>query len=139
MKSHLSISCDLKELRTIENHIKQIGKKWGLTSKDTIEINLVIDELVTNIIEHGDGTLRQNIEITLSLSDGELTINIADDGPPFNPTRCASPNTLLPLEKRKCGGLGIHFVRKFSDRCSYTRIQGKNIFTLHKILKKESS
>ena len=37
-------------------------------------------------------------------------------------------------EARQIGGLGIHFVRKMLDTCSYERRDGRNIVKLSKKL-----
>ena len=49
-----------------------------------------------------------------------------------------SATLTLPLEKRKCGGLGIHLVRTFSDTYNYERRDEKNVLKLEKQIEKES-
>ena len=97
--------------------------------------NLAIEELVTNCIKHGyDDQGEHIIEITLKLSANELVLTVTDDGHPFNPLELPEPDTNLPLEDRPIGGLGIHLLRKMSDRMEYERKGGKNQITLHKSL-----
>jgi serine/threonine-protein kinase RsbW len=130
----LTINNNLSELHTLHKHIQSMGKKLSLTKRSTLEINLVLDELITNIIEHGDQNNAHRIDVSLETKGKILTITVTDDGPQFDPTICPTPDTTLPLEKRKCGGLGILFVRKFSDCCIYERSDNKNIVTLMKSL-----
>lgn len=137
MKSSLKIKNALSELITLQNHIRSLEQEWSLPKKFGAEINLLLDELITNIIEHGDQENLHLIDISLSKTGRNLTIEVIDDGPQFDPTSCKSPDTTLPIEKRRCGGLGIFLVRKFSDSCSYKRSENKNIFTLQKTLPKE--
>ncbi|MCP3889080.1 MAG: ATP-binding protein [Desulfobulbaceae bacterium] len=134
MKSSLEIQYILSELKTVEEHVGKIQDKWGISQKDAIHINLILDELVTNIIEHGGSSTEKKIKISFTRMNEKLTIEVADTGPPFDPTRCTEVDTTLPLEKRQCGGLGIHIVRKLCSCSSYTRLKGKNIFTLNKTL-----
>lgn len=97
--------------------------------------NLAIEELVTNCIKHGyDDKGEHIIEITLKLSANELVLTVTDDGHWFNPLELPEPDTNLPLEDRPIGGLGIHLLRKMSDRMEYERKGGKNQITLHKSL-----
>ena len=97
--------------------------------------NLAIEELVTNCIKHGyDDTGEHIIEITLKLSGNELVLTLSDDGHPFNPLEWPEPDTSLPIEDRPIGGLGIHLLRKMSDRMEYERKGGKNQHTLRKSL-----
>lgn len=137
MKISFRINSDLSELSTLFNQLKTLEHKWSLSKKTLAEINLVLDELITNTIEHGDCDKKHPIEITLHKEDLKLTIEIIDTGSPFDPTVCQSPDTSLPLEKRRCGGLGILLVRQFSDCWTYARSDNKNILTLQKTLPKE--
>ena len=95
--------------------------------------NLAIEEHVTNCIKYGyDDAGEHLIEIDLELSDTELVIHITDDGHPFNPLELPEPDTSVPLEQRKPGGIGIHLLRKLSDRMEHERIGEKNRLTLCK-------
>jgi anti-sigma regulatory factor (Ser/Thr protein kinase) len=97
--------------------------------------NLAIEELVTNCIKHGyDDQGEHVIEITLKLSINELVLTVTDDGHSFNPLDLPEPDTHVPVEDRPIGGLGIHLLRKMSDRMEYERKGGKNHITLHKSL-----
>ena len=97
--------------------------------------NLTIEELVTNCIKYGyDDSAEHFIEVELKLSAGELVLTVTDDGHPFDPLELPEPDTNLPLEDRLSGGLGIHLLRKMSDRMHYARADGKNRLTLSKSL-----
>ncbi len=137
MKICFQINGDLSELNTLFDKLKNLEQRWSLSKKTLAEINLVLDELITNTIKHGNCDKNQSIEITLQKTDLKLTIEIIDTGLPFDPTVCQKPDTSLPLEKRRCGGLGILLVRQFSDCWKYTRSDNKNIITLQKTLPEE--
>lgn len=137
MKLSFRINNDLSELNTLLDQLQSLEHRWSLSKKTLAEINLVLDELITNTIRHGKCGKKQPIDITLTKTPQKLTIEIVDAGLPFDPTRCKSPDTNLPLEKRKCGGLGILLIRQFSDYWNYTRSKDKNILTLQKNLPKE--
>src|SRR5262249_28810174 len=95
--------------------------------------NLTIEELVTNCIKYGyDDAEEHIIEVELKLSAGELVVTVTDDGHPFNPLELPEPDTNLPMEERLSGGLGIHLLRKMSDRMDYARADGKNRLILRK-------
>jgi hypothetical protein len=61
---------------------------------------------------------------------------VTDDGRPFNPLELTPPDTNLPVEDRPIGGLGIHLLRKLSDRMEYARIEGKNRLTLWEAIRR---
>ena len=97
--------------------------------------NLTIEELVTNCIKYGyDDSAEHQIEIELKFSAGELVVTVTDDGHAFNPLDLPDRNTNIPVEELPIGGLGIHLLRKMSDRMDYARIDGKNRLTLRKSL-----
>jgi len=97
--------------------------------------HLAIEELVTNCIKYGyDDSAEHIIEIELKLSGRDLLLTVTDDGHPFNPLELPEPNTHLPVEDRPIGGLGIHLLKKMSDRMAYARTDGKNRLTLRKSL-----
>jgi len=137
MKITFRINNDLSELDALLDQLQVLEQKWALSRKTLAEICLVLDELITNTIEHGDGDKGQPIDISLAKTGPKLTIKIVDAGLPFDPTVCKSPDTSLPLEQRRCGGLGIFLARQFCDHWHYNRLNDKNTLTLQKILPEE--
>jgi len=137
MKSSFQIQNDLAELNTLQEQLRLLQQKWSLPRKILTEINLVLDELITNAINHGDCNKKYPIDITLTKTGRELTIEVVDTGPPFDPTLKALPDTTLPLDERECGGLGIYLARKFCDCWDYSRLNNENVLTLQKKLPKE--
>jgi anti-sigma regulatory factor (Ser/Thr protein kinase) len=96
---------------------------------------LAIEELVTNCIEYGyDDADDHTIVIVLSISDGSLTMDVIDDGHPFDPLTAPPPDFSLEVEDRPIGGLGIYLLRKLADNISYERNHGTNRLTLTKRL-----
>ena len=123
---------DRAGLTTLSEQLKIISTTWDIDKKDLLQLNLILDELITNIIEHGGGCSKCPIEIRLEKTNSQLKAHLSDGGPPFDPTQCKNTDLTLPMDERKCGGLGILFVRKFSDCCSYQRKDDKNIFKFAK-------
>jgi len=131
------ITNNLSELSTLQALLSPLKQQWALSAKTITEVNLILEELTTNIIQHGDQANDHVIDISLSIKERQLTMIVMDDGPAFNPTLCDLPDVTLPLEKRESGGLGIHFVCELTDFRTYSRAGNKNILTLKKSLAKE--
>ncbi len=94
---------------------------------------LAIEELVTNCIEYGyDDADEHTIVIVLSIRDGNLTMDVIDDGRPFDPLTAPPPDFSLEVQDRPIGGLGIYLLRKLADHISYERHDGTNRLTLTK-------
>jgi sigma-B regulation protein RsbU (phosphoserine phosphatase) len=68
----------------------------------------------------------------VELRGERMVISITDDGVPFNPFKKDPPDTMLSLEEREIGGLGIHIVKNLMDEYNYKRNVDKNIITLVK-------
>jgi serine/threonine-protein kinase RsbW len=108
------------------------GAREASLSDDRIgELELVIDELVTNVCSHAYPK-EQPGEVIVSYSvplPGELNVEVADRGPAFNPLDAEPPDLNLRLEERPVGGLGISLVKALASRLSYRREQGWNRLT----------
>ena len=96
-------------------------------------VSLALEEVVTNCIKYGyDDEVEHTIDVSLSYSNGALTMVIADDGHEFNPLDAPPPDLSLAIEDRPIGGLGIHLLRELSDDVTYERRDGINRLTLTK-------
>jgi anti-sigma regulatory factor (Ser/Thr protein kinase) len=96
-------------------------------------VSLAIEELVTNCIKYGyDDSQEHTIDIVLCVEDATLTMDVVDDGHPFNPLEAPRPDLSLPVEDRPIGGLGLHLLRELADNVSYERRDGTNRLTLTK-------
>jgi anti-sigma regulatory factor (Ser/Thr protein kinase) len=123
----------LSELERLSEAVTSFGEGHHLPEKTLYALNLALDEIVTNIISYGyDDQADHQINLRLSVGDGEVTAEVEDDGKPFNPLEAPEPDVTKPIEERQVGGLGIHLTRKLMDRLEYERRQGKNRLLLWK-------
>lgn len=135
--ARIIIRNDIQELDRIREFIERHGDEWGFSTKNVFSINLVLEELITNIIFYGfDNDQVHDILIDMQLRNDQLQLLIEDDGKPFDPFSVDTPEDLdKSLEERRIGGLGIHFVREIMDTCSYERTGNKNRLLLSKHVK----
>jgi len=134
----LQVLNKLEELHKIVETMEEISKDWNISSKANMEINLVLEELFTNIVFYAFPDNREHqIDLTFSLFEsGILQITLVDDGRYFDLMEAAEEVKIdAALEERKVGGLGIHFVKQMVDEMNYERKAGKNIVTLTKKIK----
>lgn len=125
----------LEELPVLCRAVDTLNARVNLSRRKCCEIQLVLEEIFTNIVNHGFSDKREHeIEIIISFQGDMLTIRFEDDGKAFDPTGAACPDTGCALEQRLVGGLGVHFVKHFIDTCSYRREKDKNIMILQKKL-----
>jgi anti-sigma regulatory factor (Ser/Thr protein kinase) len=124
---------DLAELERLSEILNQIKHQWQLTDIYIMQLNLVLDELFTNVVSYGyDEESEEQVIFTLNRNDNEVEVSICDYGKPFDPTLPGNPNPDVPLGDKQLGGLGIFLVRQYTDTLTYRREKNKNIVTLTK-------
>ncbi len=134
----LRLQNDFSELPATAVKVAEFLESQGTPSDMVFAADLAIEELVTNIIKYGyDDTEPHEILVRLSLPEGNLVIQLEDDGHPFNPFDRPTPDIHAPVEERQIGGLGIHFVKNLLDTCEYRRTNDRNVVTLTKKPKAE--
>jgi anti-sigma regulatory factor (Ser/Thr protein kinase) len=125
----------LEELPVLCRAVDTLNTKVNLSRRKCCEIQLVLEEIFSNIVNHGFADKREHdIDITITFQKDLLTIRFEDDGKAFDPTDAPCPDTRCAIERRLVGGLGVHFVKHFIDTCSYRREKDKNIMILKKQL-----
>lgn len=124
----LSLKNDLGEIRRLAERVETFGDEAGLPMKTVFNLNLALDELLTNTMSYGGA---QAVEVRLRLSPGRLEVVLEDDGIPFDPFRqAAEPDLDLGIDERPIGGLGVHFVKKLMSGTGYVREGDRNLVTL---------
>lgn len=99
--------------------------------------NLCLDELITNIIQHGlKGEPDRFIHVRMNISDEWLEIILKDDAPPFDPfVEAPAPDLDLDVDDRPIGGLGVHLVKTMMDDVRAYYDGSGNLIVLLKTLK----
>ena len=129
----LRVDPRVEELETITAAVKEFGEAEQWPADLIFQVELVLEELGLNVINHGKSEGLQQIEIRLTSEAKALTIEIVDSGVPFDPlTDAPRPDLESGVQERAVGGLGVHLVRSMMDELDYRREEGKNHLTLVK-------
>ena len=96
-----TIENDLAEIERLSAKIEAFAAPLGIPEKIVFQINLALDEIITNIIEYGYQDA-QNPPITLNMDvyENKIKIEIIDYGRPFNPADAHTPVLDGPIEAR---------------------------------------
>ena len=124
----IRLSSEGTELARLEAFADAFARGRGLPDDERIRLLLILEELFTNVVVHGyaPGSDKGSISVALGWSDGRWTIDLVDNGRPFDPLARAAPDLDAPGEERQIGGLGIHIVRSLVDEARYRRSGRRN-------------
>ena len=90
-----------------------------IDDKTAFCINLVVEELFTNMVRHNEGG-GDRITVSIERQDNRLHLELVDsDVEPFDPATAEVPPIEAGIEERRPGGLGIYLVRKMVDELKY--------------------
>jgi anti-sigma regulatory factor (Ser/Thr protein kinase) len=136
MKEKIIIKNEVSALNNLTSKVEELSERWELPMPLSMNINLVLEEAVSNIIFYAFTDKKAHeIQIEIALNNEELTLIIEDEGIPFDPTTKKAPDISLPADERPIGGLGIFLISKIMDHVSYQRDENKNRLTLKKKIK----
>ena len=131
----LVIDSQLSEIRRASELVDEFKARHGLADQDANAIHVVLDEILSNSIRHGlAGATSHAIAVTLELSEGEIRVEVEDDGVAYDPTQAPAPVLTGTLEERTESGLGVAFVRALTDTIEYRRIDGRNRLVMRRRL-----
>ena len=135
MEKKLVLKNEISEISKLAAFIEELGQELDLTPDLVFNLNLVLEEAVSNVIlyAYSKGE-QQEISLSANVSDNNLVFVLTDSGKEFDPTQAPDADITLSAEERQIGGLGIFLIRQIMNQIEYQRIDGKNVLTLGKQL-----
>ena len=131
----MSIKNQVAELDRVARFIEEIGEELSLDMELQMNLNLVMEEMVSNIIFYA---YPEGVEATIELSaecDGkELTFVLSDQGRAFDPTLKENFDMDVNPAERELGGMGIFIVKNIMNQVTYQRLEGRNLLTMKKYI-----
>jgi serine/threonine-protein kinase RsbW len=140
MRKEITIKNEVNELENVARFIEEICEELGLGMELQMNLNLVMEEMVTNVIFYAypQGEVA-DIEL-LAKSDGkELTFVLSDQGKEFDPTAKEDADLDVNPADRELGGMGIFIVKNIMNKVTYQRLEGKNLLTMTKGIDDQSN
>jgi serine/threonine-protein kinase RsbW len=124
-----SVPIDAGQLPVLTRFLQEFWSGAALPAGESLPFELALEEVFMNVVMHGvPGATR--VEVLLQRAGGELTMTIADDGPPFDPLSLPPPDITASLSERRIGGQGVFLVRQMMDTVVYRREGAQNVLTL---------
>ena len=130
----LRINAQLENVEDACDFVAKFARDIGLDDEAVYHCYLAVEEICTNIIEHGYRYHGNNkvIDIECAAKPRGLEIIVIDDAEKFNPLNLREPDPAAPLNDRKTGGWGVYFVRKYMDFIDYQYVQNRNQLIMEK-------
>ena len=133
MRKEITIKNQVSELEHVARFIEEISEELGLDMELQMNLNLVMEEMVSNVIFYAypEGT-EATIELAAESDGKELTFLLSDQGQEFDPTLKDDVNIDTNPAERALGGMGIFIVKNIMNQVTYQRLEGKNLLTMKK-------
>ena len=116
-----------EELSGLLDAIEAFGDDHGVPIRTVMTLNLVVEELVTNALQHGARPDGATVTVRAAVVGDRVDGSVRDNGVPFNPLVHASPDIEAQIEDRPIGGLGLHIVREMAQNLVYERDGPDNV------------
>ena len=130
---------DLKKVEDFSKFMDALAEYRSSHISNTssyLDMKTCLEELIVNIFQHGgfEGTRKEpSVHVKLYKEDNEVVAEVTDNANPFNLlTSDHVADVSSPLEERPIGGLGIHLIKKLSDRLEYVPVKHGNKVLLAK-------
>lgn len=95
----------------------------ALSGEVTDRLCLVVDEWLTNVVEHGAADPASRLMVAIARTPEGFTLTISDAGQAFDPRH--TPAFESPNPERG-GGAGLELVRAWADITDYRYSRGRN-------------
>ncbi|MBO4462844.1 MAG: ATP-binding protein [Prevotella sp.] len=136
MKKEIQIRNQVDDLQHVATFVEEIADELQLSPELTMNFNLVLEEMVSNVIFYAYPKENdQPIILTATSDDESISFIITDEGRAFDPTAREDADMSVNPADRQLGGMGIFITRQIMDDVTYQRINGCNILTMTKRLK----
>ena len=122
------------QVDTVRKFFDDYSKENKLTEKTGHDIQMALDELLTNIVNYGyEDSDEHKIDVRFGINDDAVRVEIIDDSKPYNILEQENPDISLSVEDKPIGGLGIFLIKKLMSNVDYYTKEGKN----HLVMTKE--
>lgn len=137
----LAVSAELTNLDQVRRFIREAATALGARSAAVSDLQLAVDEAVTNIVVHGYRRAGGEIEVELERQQDALLVRVRDNAQGFDLVGVAAPDlSSSPLERTRPGGFGVHLIKQMVDHVRQRVLDdGRNELTLVKSRAVESA
>ncbi len=135
----ITLDNDVRQVPQLNNFVQSVASRLNLSSSVASQLMLAVEEAVVNVMNYAY-PIGTHGEVSIEAIASEVSVKfiITDQGKAFDPTLGGNADTTLSAEERPIGGLGILLVQQLMDTINYERVDGKNVLTIKKMIKKDN-
>ncbi len=132
----ITVEATTESLEEVQGFVEAELEALECPMKVVMQILIAVEEIFVNIAHYAYNPKVGHAVIRTSVEENpmQVCIQFLDDGKPFDPLAKEDADVTLSAEERQIGGLGIYMVKKSMDEVSYSYENGKNIFTIKKLI-----
>lgn len=111
----------------VQSFVREIAKMIGFTGDELEQIDIAIEESVSNVMVHASDDENPTFDIICAKIAGGIKITIKEKGIPFDPEHIKKYELSKVLDDLSTSGLGIYLIQKVMDELSFHNLgpQGK--------------
>jgi anti-sigma regulatory factor (Ser/Thr protein kinase) len=116
----LTLPNQMAYLALAQAFVDEAARQFGFTGSGLSEIQLGVEEAVTNVMKHGyDVEESRSFDILCERIAGGMRIVVCEKGIPFDPSQIPDYNPGSDLADSSTAGLGVFLMRAMMDDCSF--------------------
>lgn len=117
--------------RRLADFVAALAVTGGLDERRAYWLRLAVDEITTNIGQHGYRGRGGPVELEGAVEDDRVWVRITDEAPPFDPhSHDPGPRLAKGAAHDGEGGLGLYLALNGLDRLDHAYVDGHNVNTL---------
>ena len=130
-------AADFSQLDEMKRVVKENCLAADYSSRDIHALQLVVEEVATNIIRHSYKFENGKISLKLVIFKNKLILSLTDFGRSFKPDFAGTIDLKRLIDTGRKGGLGFYMVQKIMDSVEYISTTSHNEMRMVKRLKPE--
>ncbi|GAB3228942.1 hypothetical protein GCM10027346_13990 [Hymenobacter seoulensis] len=134
MRHAIRISCTRRNLKVVRDFVSEFLLSYQLSDLLVNQIVLAVDEVVANLIIHGNGENEsQFLDVRVAVVNQEFGIEIEDSNlTSYSPNTYHEPDLQEYVRIGKKGGVGMMLVNRIMDRVEFSTKGERNLCRLYK-------
>jgi len=127
----LTIRNALADLHRMSDWLADSARELELDRELAVRLKVCALEAVSNVIRYAYSDRDTHvIGLHLTVAGGRVTLEIDDDGRPFNPLSLPDRAPLPDIDKAQMAGIGVRIIRGLLPESRYEWRDGRNVLVL---------